>query len=38
MENENKELLWQLFKTTGNISYYLLYKRIDSQYDTNQYT
>lgn len=25
---ENAESLWKLFEKTGNVSYYLLYKRI----------
>lgn len=25
----NKELLWQLFKTTGKIEYYIKYKELE---------
>lgn len=26
---DNRDLLWKLFEATGNISYYLLYKRVE---------
>lgn len=29
----NKELLWDLFKNTGKIEYYLKYKELDKKKD-----
>ena len=36
MKNDNKKLLWDMFESTGQIGYYLLYNKMnDKQHDTN---
>jgi len=32
----NKKLLWELFKKTGKIEYYIKYKKIDGENEWNQ--
>lgn len=34
-DNMNKELLWDLFKTTGKIEYYLKYKELEKNKNKN---
>lgn len=31
-----KEILWQLFKKTGKIEYYMKYKELDDERDRNR--